>query len=76
MRTSVIPLAWNVNPDVCVFTGLAYALLVNIPPSYGLYAAFFPIITYFFLGTSRHIAVGKWISGLINAPLPSLYEFH
>ncbi|XP_036285667.1 chloride anion exchanger [Pipistrellus kuhlii] len=45
---------------VCVLQGLAYALLVNIPPSYGLYAAFFPIITYFFLGTSRHIAVGPF----------------
>uniref|UniRef100_G1PWQ6 Solute carrier family 26 member 3 n=1 Tax=Myotis lucifugus TaxID=59463 RepID=G1PWQ6_MYOLU len=45
---------------VCVLSGLAYALLVNIPPSYGLYAAFFPIITYFFLGTSRHIAVGPF----------------
>lgn len=46
-----------------VFPGLAFALLVNIPPAYGLYAAFFPVITYFFLGTSRHISVGKSITG-------------
>ncbi|XP_036102534.1 chloride anion exchanger [Molossus molossus] len=45
---------------VCVLQGLAYALLVNISPSYGLYAAFFPIIVYFFLGTSRHISVGPF----------------
>ncbi|XP_015982474.1 chloride anion exchanger [Rousettus aegyptiacus] len=45
---------------VCVLQGLAYALLVTIPPSYGLYAAFFPIIIYFFLGTSRHISVGPF----------------
>ncbi|CAO2586065.1 Chloride anion exchanger [Lemmus lemmus] len=45
---------------VAVLQGLAFALLVNIPPSYGLYAAFFPVITYFFLGTSRHISVGPF----------------
>ncbi|KAM8766036.1 chloride anion exchanger isoform 2-T2 [Rhynchonycteris naso] len=45
---------------VCVLQGLAYALLANIPPSYGLFAAFFPIIIYFFLGTSRHISVGPF----------------
>ncbi|XP_066128283.1 chloride anion exchanger isoform X1 [Saccopteryx bilineata] len=45
---------------VCVLQGLAYALLANISPSYGLFAAFFPIIIYFFLGTSRHISVGPF----------------
>ncbi|XP_042540648.1 chloride anion exchanger [Dipodomys spectabilis] len=45
---------------VAVLQGLAFALLVNIPPRYGLYAAFFPVITYFFLGTSRHISVGPF----------------
>lgn len=50
-----------------VFPGLAFALLVNIPPSYGLYAAFFPVITYFFLGTSKHISVGKLITGPVYA---------
>ncbi|KAK2495602.1 hypothetical protein MC885_017801 [Smutsia gigantea] len=44
------------SPEEC----LAFALLVSIPPSYGLYAAFFPIITYFFLGTSKHISVGPF----------------
>ncbi|XP_007105395.1 chloride anion exchanger [Physeter macrocephalus] len=45
---------------VAVLQGLAFALLVTIPPSYGLYAAFFPVIIYFFLGTSRHISVGPF----------------
>ncbi|XP_008828938.1 chloride anion exchanger [Nannospalax galili] len=45
---------------VAVLQGLAFALLVTIPPGYGLYAAFFPVITYFFLGTSRHISVGPF----------------
>ncbi|XP_007942565.1 chloride anion exchanger [Orycteropus afer afer] len=45
---------------VAVLQGLAFALLVNIPPSYGLYAAFFPVIIYFFLGTSKHISVGPF----------------
>ncbi|XP_071590009.1 pendrin isoform X3 [Heliangelus exortis] len=42
---------------VATLQGLAYALLVAVPVGYGLYSAFFPILTYFFLGTSRHISV-------------------
>lgn len=47
---------WNVY--ACV-SGLAYCLLASLPPWYGLFSAFFPVVTYFFLGTSRHISVGK-----------------
>ncbi|XP_060100524.1 chloride anion exchanger [Heteronotia binoei] len=45
---------------VAVLQGLAFALLANVPPGYGLYAAFFPVVMYFFFGTSRHISVGPF----------------
>ncbi|KAB5542287.1 hypothetical protein PHYPO_G00089900 [Pangasianodon hypophthalmus] len=37
---------------VAVLQGLAYSLLASLPAWYGLYAAFFPVIIYFFFGTS------------------------
>lgn len=39
---------------------MAYALLAAVPVGYGLYSAFFPILTYFIFGTSRHISVGNY----------------
>ncbi|XP_059491144.1 solute carrier family 26 member 6-like [Neocloeon triangulifer] len=40
--------------------GLGYALLANVPPVVGIYMAFFPMIPYFFLGTSRHNSMGTF----------------
>ncbi|XP_040199482.1 chloride anion exchanger-like [Rana temporaria] len=45
---------------VAVLQGLAYALLANVSPGYGLYTSFFPVVVYFFLGTSRHISAGPF----------------
>ncbi|XP_060886423.1 chloride anion exchanger-like isoform X1 [Labrus mixtus] len=45
---------------VAVLQGLAYCLLASLPPWYGLFSAFFPVLIYFFLGTSRHISVGPF----------------
>lgn len=38
--------------------GMAYAMIANLPPVYGLYAAIFPLLVYLFLGTSRQLAIG------------------
>ena len=37
---------------------LAYALLAEVPPIYGLYASAFPLLVYSILGTSGQIAAG------------------
>ena len=38
--------------------GIAYAMIANLPPVYGLYAAIVPQIVYAVFGTSRQLAVG------------------
>jgi MFS superfamily sulfate permease-like transporter len=37
---------------------MGYALLANLSPVHGLYMSFFPILIYFLLGTSKHLAIG------------------
>lgn len=43
---------------VLVPQGMAYAMIAGLPPVYGLYAAFLPVVSYAFLGTSKKLAVG------------------
>ncbi|KAF3430577.1 hypothetical protein E2986_07678 [Frieseomelitta varia] len=40
--------------------GMAYAILGNVPPIVGIYMAFFPVLVYLFLGTSRHNSMGTF----------------
>jgi Sulfate permease family len=40
------------------FTGLTASILAGVPPIIGLYMAFFPVFTYMFMSTSRHINLG------------------
>ena len=38
---------------------MAYSILGTLPAVNGLYTAFFPVLIYAFLGTSKHISIGK-----------------
>ena len=40
--------------------GLAYAMLAQVDAIVGIYTAFFPVIVYILLGTSRHVSMGEF----------------
>jgi hypothetical protein len=39
--------------------GMAYGMLSGLSAINGLYVSFFPVIVYAFMGTSRHVSIGK-----------------
>ncbi len=43
----------------CIPVGIGFALLAFLPPVYGLYSSFVPVIVYSILGSSKHISVGE-----------------
>eukprot|EP00117_Sycon_ciliatum_P027960 scpid25904/ scgid22590/ Prestin; Solute carrier family 26 member 5 len=56
--------------------GLAYAQLANVPPIYGLYTSFIPVLIYLIFGSSHHIAVGTFavVSLMVGEVVSSLQD--
>ena len=45
--------------------GLTDASLANLPPAFGLYTSFFPLLCYVLMGSSKHLSVGPEVTSSI-----------
>ena len=52
--------------------GMGFAMLASLPPIYGLYTSFFPVLIYFFFTSSRHTSFGTM--SLVSMMLGAVVE--
>lgn len=54
-----------------VFLGLAYSLIIGLPPIFGIYTGIVAPLIYAILGTSRHASTGFFMRRNINCDVNS-----
>ena len=52
---------------------MAYAMLANLPPIYGLYSCIIPVFAYCIFGTSKHVHIGPF--ALVSMMVASACSF-
>ncbi|CAD5119527.1 DgyrCDS8127 [Dimorphilus gyrociliatus] len=57
---------------VHISQGLGFALLTSVPAIYGLYSSFYPLLIYFFFGSSKYVSMGTM--ALISIMLGSVVD--
>ncbi|XP_046405468.1 solute carrier family 26 member 10-like isoform X2 [Ischnura elegans] len=57
--------------------GMAYSMLAGVPPIIGIYMAFFPVLIYILMGTSRHVSMGTFaVICMMAGKVVSQYSSH